>query len=70
MAASGHADDAVPRSQCRRKIIEHVRRIAAAGQQEQGRAGTAPIEHLQPDVGLNFHQLHHLRRRVVPLRPL
>ena len=68
MTASRHADDAVPPGKCRRKIVEHVRRITTAGQEEQGRAGTAPIEHLKLDVLCRWYELHPMRRWVSPSR--
>jgi len=53
MTAPGHADDAVAHGELRRHVIEHVRRIAQAGQKEQGRTGTAPVEHFQPHIILD-----------------
>jgi hypothetical protein len=67
MTASCDADYAVPPGKYRRKIVEHMRRITATGQQEQGRTGTAPIEHFQPHAGVNLHKLHCMRRRILPL---
>ena len=70
MTASAHADDAVSLGQGRRNVIEDMRRITQARQQDQGRAGTAPVEHFQPHIVFDGDERCLMRRWVLPLRLL
>ena len=61
MTPPGQAQDTVSCDQHRRKVVEDVRRIAKARQEEQGWAGTAPVEYLQPHIILDRDKRCHVR---------
>ncbi len=67
MAASRDGDDAIPRRQIRRDVIEHVRGVAQAGEKQQGRAGATPVEDFQAHAVLDRDERNRMRRRVPPI---
>jgi hypothetical protein len=46
------------------KIVEGMRGISSAGEEDKRPAGAAPVEYLKPDAGLNRDKPHHVRRVV------
>ena len=56
----------VIRRELRRKLVEYVRRVSAAGQEDYGSARTAPIEHFKPNVIVDRHKLYEVRGWVLP----
>src|SRR5688572_6818843 len=70
MTAPGHADHAVSRGQRRRDVVEHVRRVAQAREEQERPARPAPIEHLEPYALFHLDERGLVRGLVAPLRRL
>jgi hypothetical protein len=51
------------------EVVEHVRRVAEAGEQDDGGAAPAPIEHFEPHVRLDFDPGDRVRRDVPERHP-
>jgi hypothetical protein len=62
-----HGQHAVTSRQQRRKIVEDMRRITKAGQQDDRRTRATPIENLQLHIGIDGDQRHDVRRGVLPI---
>src|SRR5262249_4466551 len=66
VAASSHAVDMAAVAQLGREVIEDVRGIAASGEQNDGTARAAPVEHLKLYIVIDGDELHLVLRRVAP----
>jgi hypothetical protein len=48
----------------RSEVVECMRGVSGAGEEDKRSAGAAPVEYLKPDARLNRDKLHCVRRMV------
>src|SRR5215208_4818854 len=66
MPTSGDCQDAVARSEHRRKVIKGVPGVAESREEDEGWTGASPVQHFQPYAVRDRDELRRVRRRILP----